>query len=330
MRENYLSIQYLRAAAALLVVLHHSRNPHPWLFSPLEQFHGFARGVDVFFVISGLIMAAIGSRDAPIDFARKRIVRVVPIYWLTTLAAACLLFIKRGLDQDVIAHVMKSLFFIPQLNPAGEPFPVLPPGWTLNYEMYFYAMFFACLWTRHPIRNCFLALLGCVVLGQMIQPADIISVTYTNHLLTEFAAGLVIGRYRREIASQPWLACLAPLGAWLLFGSQHWSMSAAGATLIVAGALALESKMRLVPIGKELGDASYFIYLSHHFVLGALLKIWAKLPLSGWPQFISLLAACTLGSIMVGLWGHRLIEKPLTTYLNKRLSARHKLPAVST
>lgn len=329
MRENYLSIQYLRGAAALLVVLHHARNPYPWLFNPLEQFDGFARGVDVFFVISGFIMAAIGSRESPIDFARKRIVRVAPIYWLTTLAAATLLFMKKGMDPDLSDHLLKSVLFIPHLNPAGEAFPVLPPGWTLNYEMYFYALFFLCLWTRHPVRHCFILLLACVALGKFAEPTSPLSAAYTDHLLTEFAAGLLVGRYRRQIVSRPWLVWLAPVGCVLLFGTQHWSMSMAGAAFIVAGALAWESRIACVAIGKQLGDASYFTYLSHYFVLGALLKIWARLPLSGWLQFTSLLIACVLVSIIVGLLGHRLVEKPLTRYLNTLLSSRGKVSAVS-
>jgi exopolysaccharide production protein ExoZ len=329
MRENYLSIQYLRGAAALLVVLHHARNPYPWLFNPLEQFDGFARGVDVFFVISGFIMAAIGSRESPIDFARKRIVRVAPIYWLTTLAAAVLLFMKKGVDPDLTEHLMKSLLFIPHLNPAGEAFPVLPPGWTLNHEMYFYALFFLCLWTRHPVRNCCIALLACVALGQITQPTGIVSATYTHHLLTEFAAGLLMGRYRRQIVSRPWLVWLAPVGGVLLFGTQHWTMSTAGAAFIVMGALAWERKIGIAGWGQQLGNASYFTYLSHYFVLGALLKIWARLPLSGWLQFTSLLAACVLTSMIVGLLGHKFIEKPLTSYLNNWFSTRNKLPAVS-
>lgn len=84
-----------------------------------------------------------------------------------------------------------------------------------------------------------------------------------------------------------------------------------------------------MPRGQQLGNASYFTYLSHYFVLGALLKIWARLPLSGWLQFTSLLAACVLTSMIVGLLGHKFIEKPLTSYLNNWFSSRNELPAVS-
>jgi exopolysaccharide production protein ExoZ len=42
------SIQYLRAASALIVVLHHARNPIRGFFNPLEHFDAFAWGVDVF------------------------------------------------------------------------------------------------------------------------------------------------------------------------------------------------------------------------------------------------------------------------------------------
>lgn len=317
MRENYVSIQYLRAFAALLVVLHHARNPHTWLYNPLENFNGFARGVDIFFVISGFIMAAIATRDSPSDFARKRVIRVAPIYWMTTTAAALLAIRKAGVDQNFLERLVLSLLFIPHTNPDGEVFPILPPGWTLNYEMFFYALFFLCLWSKHPIKYCFSTLLALVLIGSIIQTNSPITSTYTSPLLTEFSSGLLIGHFRKNIVSQQKLALSAIIGSALLFASTHWSMSAAGASMIVVGTLALESKIRTVKIFKELGDASYFTYLSHHFIIGITLKIWQQLPISGPLQIGTMMAACLILSSATGLMGHRIIEKPLTKWLNK-------------
>ena len=96
MKFTIISIQILRAFAALLVVFHHAR----YQIQDFEVFfHGgiwpFGQaGVDIFFVISGFIMwvTTHDRRTTPLRFMTNRIVRIVPLYWLLTLAvaAACL------------------------------------------------------------------------------------------------------------------------------------------------------------------------------------------------------------------------------------------------
>src|ERR1700677_130082 len=143
-------LQALRAIAAWLVVVDHAlvdvtggdvRNPATaiaWMMGSI--------GVSVFFVISGFIMVHIcwddfGRRGAVADFLRRRIVRIVPLYWLATLAAFA--FHKVSATHDANAgwpELMQSLLFVPYRNEDGGWVPVLSQGWTLNYEMFFYAI----------------------------------------------------------------------------------------------------------------------------------------------------------------------------------------------
>src|SRR5271167_3100007 len=121
-------IQYLRGIAALMVVWCHG----------LRQVHGVsdfidiptfgAYGVDIFFVISGFIMT-VTTWDKPItprQFFVLRIIRVVPLYWLVTLAAVGLAIAApgafRSLKFDAIS-IAKSLFFVPydSLSEPGKP-----------------------------------------------------------------------------------------------------------------------------------------------------------------------------------------------------------------
>src|SRR5215475_4375641 len=73
------SIQVLRAVAATLVLLFHTK-VLGW---------GYA-GVDIFFAISGFIMGTVGIAQKPADFFVLRLIRIVPLYWLVTLGM-CLL-----------------------------------------------------------------------------------------------------------------------------------------------------------------------------------------------------------------------------------------------
>jgi len=80
-----ISIQYLRGCAALMVVFHH-------LGLQLRRvgYEGYwpsflSSGVDLFFVISGFIMWITTKRGiTTLAFFRRRVIRIVPLYWLLT------------------------------------------------------------------------------------------------------------------------------------------------------------------------------------------------------------------------------------------------------
>jgi exopolysaccharide production protein ExoZ len=322
MSESYRSIQYLRAVAALMVVMHHALGPQPWLFNPILGYSGFARGVDVFFVISGFIMAAVGLKDTPRIFMKKRFIRVAPIYWVVTLLAAALVIRKHGVDAALVERTWQSLLFIPHLDAQGQVFPVVPAGWTLNYEMLFYGVFALSLLTSKPLRCASTVLVALVLLGWALQPANVIATTFTSPVLLEFVAGMVLGHFRHRLCAMPLLGWMALLGWALLLASEHWAQSLVAATGVVAGSLALERRLPQWPWAKAMGDASFFLYLSHHFVVIVLVKLWKNLPLMGYLQFCTLIAACVGLSVVVGVLGHRWVEKPLTRWLTHRWRIR--------
>jgi len=82
------SIQYLRALAALMVVWVHSLYMIPGVAEEFNAPNFGGAGVDLFFVISGFIMVVTTAEKdvTPMEFFCRRIVRVVPLYWLATLA----------------------------------------------------------------------------------------------------------------------------------------------------------------------------------------------------------------------------------------------------
>ena len=154
-------LQALRAIAAWLVVEDHAvidvthgdlRNPA----TPVAWAMG-SIGVYVFFVISGFIMVHIcwddfGRRGAAANFLRRRILRIVPLYWLATIAA--LAFHKVSATGGAHAgwsELVRSLFFIPYRDEDVGWAPILRQGWTLNYEMMFYAIFAGALAFRRQI-----------------------------------------------------------------------------------------------------------------------------------------------------------------------------------
>jgi exopolysaccharide production protein ExoZ len=329
-------IQFLRAIAALMVVWHHAREQLPSLklLFPAESGNS---GVDLFFVISGFIMVVTTAKK-PVSawfFLLRRIVRVVPLYWLLTLSVVALGVVAPQLlrSTDISApHVVQSLLFIPHPSPShsGTLWPLLVPGWTLNYEMFFYLLFALTLLIdlRFRFKALAVLLVALVVCGQLFELSSAPALfTYTNPLLLEFLVGAVLGQLcgtGRYIRSAWGVALCMLIGFALLFWRSAPYAPVAqivGSGLVVAGALSPRLReWRNRPM-LALGDASYSIYLTHLFALGLLRWVWTQLALPqtglayGW---LFMLAAIVFASL-VGCLVHRALEQPLTSGLSRRL-----------
>jgi peptidoglycan/LPS O-acetylase OafA/YrhL len=327
--NKLISIQYLRAAAAAMVVMVH-------LVGQLRRI-GYAgpwpewmtAGVDIFFVISGFVMW-MTTRTHPcgtIGFFWNRLVRIAPLYWALTSVVAGLMIIFPSLvlsGRFEAHHVIMSYLFLPAVEPFGGLIqPALEPGWTLNYEMYFYVIFGALLFL--PERLLLLAvstwLVASVCVGAF-GPTDLMMQFYGAGIVLDFGFGMLLAAVfmRGWVLPSPlaWMALALGFGKLAfpgLIDGPHWFVIGLPALAIVAGAVALERRHGIRRMGSLLllGDASYSIYLSHGMVLSACFQITRKLGVSGGlfmtPFFT--LASC-VAVVIVGLLVHFNIEKPLT------------------
>ncbi|ASY59648.1 acyltransferase [Sinorhizobium sp. CCBAU 05631] len=311
------AIQYLRAAAALAVVIFHAAE---------KTGHDFtigAAGVDVFFVISGFIMWVISDRRpvTPAKFISDRLRRVVPIYWFAT--AVMITGALAGLFPTLVLtldHVLASLVFFPARSPSsGEIWPVLVQGWTLNFEMLFYAVFAASLllprhWRLPAITGLFVAL---VTVGLVAPSENALWLTYTRPIILEFVAGIILGEFwlRGKVPGaaigSSLIAC--SLGGFALIGGLHLSFDERTtgplAVLLVLGALSLEAsgRMPMLNLPDLLGNASYSIYLWHTFAISVVAKAGGLL---GMPAAISMGLAILAGTV-AGIAAYGLVERPL-------------------
>ncbi|OCP03397.1 MULTISPECIES: acyltransferase [unclassified Ensifer] len=318
-------IQYLRAVAALGVVVFHAAERTGFHFAI-----GSA-GVDVFFVVSGFIMWVISARRpmSPLTFLRDRIQRIAPIYWLAT--AVMVLGGIAGLFPNLIlsiGHVSGSFLFIPMRSPSnGEIWPVLVQGWTLNYEMFFYAVFAMTLLLPRS-RRLFAMTTGFLMLvtvGQVFGSDNALFQTYTRPILLEFVAGMIVAELwlRGRVpgtgfglvliaAAVTGFTALAVLGLpfdELVLGPL--------AVMLMIGTLALEPGGWFRPRGLAvlLGDASYSIYLWHTFAISVVVKACALVGVGPLPS--ALLAAAS--GTALGVCAYWLVEKPLTQRLRSGL-----------
>jgi exopolysaccharide production protein ExoZ len=322
-------IQYLRALAALSVVWLHARYIIPSIADQLGAPYYGGSGVDLFFVISGFIMVVNTSRNgvAPQKFFLLRVIRVVPLYWLATLAAiACAAFEHSHVYPPVA--IVRSLLFIPYAPPTAphDVWPIVQNGWTLNYEMFFYALFALSLAAPRGVRLPALAatLGSLVVIGKVFGPfAAPLASFYVSPWLLEFVAGMLLAHgWLRHVSrdSLPESLFLIAFGLYCLGAAHSLVIVMGGAFVMIAGCLntrisALENRPLL-----ELGNASYSIYLSHQFVLEALAWGWIRVfPRITWGLSVLFMALALIACALAGYLCYRFIENPLTTRLRKLL-----------
>lgn len=328
--QSFQGIQALRFFAAMLVVATHATLmlDERHLNSGHEYWWQQGMwGVDVFFVISGFVMATsvrglIASSNGWLIFLIKRIIRIVPMYWLATTAkiAIALALPSIMLRQEIsFLHVFQSYFFIP----IDDRLPILPVGWTLNYEMFFYVVFsIALFFGRPPIKFCALVLGACAMLGFVPGLVPSLIAGFFNPIILEFIMGAVLAQNLWRLKALGWLGIpLIAIAACLVFFAEpannklrviFWGIPA---MLMVLGVLLIEPfvKGRIPKILLSLGDSSYSLYLVHTFVVPAVGIIYIG-KFGGSDALLAILAAFVL-SIVVSHAVHLLVERRIGSYL---------------
>lgn len=334
--EKVWSIQYLRAIAALGVVIFHT------LESSQHRFIVGQAGVDLFFIISGFIMASLmsGPEDKPGIFLGRRIARIVPLYWIATFAALFVTWIKPNFFQrmDVSAHnTILSLFFIPHDSATGVA-PVLWQGWTLEYEMFFYGLCALALLlspTAYRLWVLCAALAALVVLGGVAPLSGNFARVYTNPLLLEFVAGIALAAAWRRKLALPWTIGAVSIAAGIvILALEHFRVAETGirivdwgipALLIAMGALSFERSGRVARLPKAalMGDASYALYLTHGFAIGPFLWYFSHAPL--WLR----VPVCLTSAIVLALGVYLLAERPFQRFARTLIAGRGQAAALT-
>lgn len=367
MRGSVQFVQALRGIAALSVVLWHaSRYLGPYgtgiggrLFAPSA-----AMGVDLFFLISGFIMfhttrSSTGSLADVESFAIKRATRIWPL-WLIVLGIQVVYLGDSTFLSDPYkrAWLVNSALFVPTAGAGsdGAPVygvPVVGVGWTLNYEMYFYAFFGLTMlfgrlrWIAFSAWVAVTLLLIPLLRNGIAAPVDILmlfspsneshlGIRYfdmmTNPLIWMFIIGVALGalyhsRLRlldRHIAIGLVFAAAAGVGCQYAIhyrtyhGVLNW-----GLTLIPFFlALSLLDKQRALRPPRALtylGDISFSLYLLHPFVQGAFDSVARTVRPDALPKGFAPIVATTILSIATASLSYRYLERGLCERLRKRL-----------
>jgi exopolysaccharide production protein ExoZ len=338
------NLQVLRGLAALGVVFYHTA------FAFNGGVHTEFQGVSVFFVISGFIMTYI-TRGESSHFLVQRLIRIVPLYWLCTLPFVALWLKGSGAAwaNGSIESIAKSLFFIPYLDVDGEPHPLLGIGWTLNLEMFFYAIFALSLaisgrWA--PVLTC-AALIAAKIVHQQLGCSALLcefyAHDYTNFLIAGILSFYVWKALEPRVRGRQ--SIVVPLGVvsvviFLLWNAdppfaaaaQQWfpfPLSYLMPPMLVTSLLLLHSaqlqwKWRFALL---MGDASYALYLTHTIVMeiyrdGRIKLFGDQIAILDPKESVfamgALLVVCSVIAVVV----HLRIELPLLRWLRRKFVTR--------
>jgi exopolysaccharide production protein ExoZ len=327
-------LQVVRAIAALAVVFYHTG---------YQPDYG-AYGVWVFFVLSGVIMGMLmESEKSASQFILRRMVRIVPLYWIiTTLTAFITWFapnIRVSGNAGGVKEYLFSLFFIPFRDLNGNILPMLSLGWTLNYEIAFYLtcaanLFLTQKWP-HRITALLVVLWWCLA---HLSPTDI-GFFYASPIVFLFILGLGLWSLSQRInfrAGSYFCMGLIPLASIVLAYLEWLGNRQRGSTYTVAGKISLTVFIVWLGIVCEpafqrlkdairrplivVGDASYAIYLTHIFVIRLFNLTLPNLGLSR--EGLPLAFICLIFSTLVGIVVHRYIDTPIQKKLKQLIPNR--------
>jgi peptidoglycan/LPS O-acetylase OafA/YrhL len=353
--ETFVTIQILRGIAALGVVYFHCVGE--------GGFSGFKKtgawGVDIFFIMSGFIIAYIVSKNTK-NFIIKRIFRVVPLYFIATFSIVFIAIIFPNLIHGTkisVEKIIKSILFIPYEDELKQNLPILGPGWTLNFEMFFYLIMAFCVFfvknKKYISIICSVVLIVCMFIFNIVKSESFILEYYRSYnggLFPEFIYGLLLHNFYCHLKSKQVPPCLllivriictgiiissfvyliASDVTGLYFSGNRNLQKGIPALLLVIASLFLEKNINgkniVVQFFVLLGDASYVMYLFHYHIIAFLSRVIFQSFIgnnNGIIVEILKLLFTIIVTVIICVYLYKLVDIPIQKKLKKIFVMRH-------
>ena len=359
-RESKLQwVQALRGAAALMVVMVHSRSVlMDTAAGKVVADHvllPMGMGVDLFFIISGFLMMFTcqnfdGTKAYAWQFIAKRAARIWPLFAVVTPVA---LVVEHGmhgfLDPSIAFPYLEGFAFIPHNPSASGIYFQMAVGvaWTLCFECYFYLLFAACMlfgrW-RYVVMAAWFALTlvaiplirGSYSLNVATQPLvewSRYANLAINPIVWDFVIGMIGGwLYISDFkVERTWkiYAVVTVLSLLLLIGWNRLGMvnffgpHGWGAPMAIlffdALMLAKVDALKVPAWSVWLGDISYSLYLIHVYVFEILQRVVNAIPMNHDASNAVLFVIRPVAAVICAWLTFRYVETPLSTWARKRL-----------
>lgn len=304
--ERLAALEGLRGYAALLVFLVHAFGvlairlygidpDHHSLWSEsrpalafLVFLHRSHYGVDLFFVLSGLLMADLAARRWPgtRHFLARRWLRIYPAYALSTLAFVAVALLWAGRDI-AIGEALGNVVLLQGFFVLGIA-ALNPVSWSLSFEAAFYLaiplLVAAFRRGAPPARATWLTLAAAfaaiLLAAGIVTAPKAIYMAYFALFVPGIALGLLDDATRGRLAAR--LPLPAVVAAWAAFTlavklealsnahiAYYAASGAAGALLVLKACDAAGTLARLLATApaRWLGRYSYSFFLIHYLVV---------------------------------------------------------------
>jgi exopolysaccharide production protein ExoZ len=336
-RPYFYAIDVIRFLAALSVVGFHLGYLNDIAdFRPIWPVTWFGWvGVEIFFVISGFVIANSANGKAPMHFLKGRALRLYPAAWCcATIAFIVVLAVSDGSFGQLLPSYARSIALIPKGPWIDDVY------WTLAVEIGFYALIFGLLCTGafSLLSHVALALttfssLCLLILAarhwhflEQSKLADLVE--HSNVLLSRHGCFFALGAWLWISTTRPlrtWecalvaasiIACIGEIclrgldflpqianESWLLAPVTFWSTA-------VACIFAFSRPGNIASVSGEatryvrtLGLMTYPLYLVHHVMGLAILRGVISVGLNKWLALASsVLCAIVISWIVCALW----------------------------
>lgn len=342
-------LDVLRCAAALMVCLYHyayagPSNPNTTLGRALDgvavssDWTPLARasfvGVEIFFIISGIVISASTQDVGASQFVRHRLERLLPAAWVCATVTLTVLVLTGNPVRDGYAGAYgRAIFLIPRGPWIDAAY------WTLAVELTFYALVAGLIALRRRhwllVAMGLTGLLSTALSGHMVLARDF-AFEARPHILfnfirygAAFATGCYLYQITRDKGRSPWMIALCALLAigtalevYAAAMADRFNQRPAEATALfslVFGALLValagnrilisRTKVGAQRLIRRAGLATYPFYLLHNFAGATLFGYLAR------RGFGTVLAAvCTVTVVMIA-------SLLITMYAEPRLRA---------
>ena len=335
------NLQALRGIAALLVLMHHSLAHFRamGLSNPVFELvatHGNI-GVDIFFVISGYVMAKTTSASdhgfgVSFRFISKRYARIYLGYWPVFLLALIVYQLHSPLylaDKDLIQSFSLLIF-------GNYSDLVITPAWSLTYELYFYLVIGLIL-SSNLLKPIPVFLIGSLLILFKSTLTEIGDNKFLDFFFSpyvyEFILGYLIFYYWQYIAAKKWVFVSLAFGIVSLsigvlldysYGYTQFLAFSSFSACLVWFMVLLETHKLITFRGliKKVGDSSYTLYLLHTPLLGLFYSLGIREFAVANGFALTGFIACIVLITFISWIFYIFIEAPLYNYAKLRLNKR--------
>lgn len=338
-----LNLDFLRFVASAGIVAYHSIEffvPKPYREALNEQTRGLSLFVDLFFVISGFVIAYVygGKIGSFADFGRfmqRRVGRLVPLHFLTLIVSIVIIGTAAALGQTInrmpsfeARCIAQTAVFLHAIVSCGNGISFNGVSWSIGAEMVMYLLFPLLAWAAYRTKTGFLVatlvVLLAVAAAHRVEGGAWELLPPVPRALPSFMIGISLFIWRDALRRipRPGLILAACLPVALVAMTTGMPDIASLALVYVVAGSAIAADMqgsvgsvvsRLAP----LGQLTYSMYMWHSILITVLMNGIGDKALHAGPGLMLIIGVvCYAGIFAVSCISYLFIETPARRWID--------------